>query len=194
MVVREAATRLQSLWRGRSVRRQRSVSEASGMESRQTRQLLPTSGGSTIWRAKADSPPAWVAPADGTDAPRQEADGAALVDASNYASAHDLTRLTEFSELPITGTEIGKREGLASPGGAAARRLQLRALAMVAMSGVFFALQGASVKLAQDEPGGGTFEMVTARGMVQQHGRSARRVIHPPLQKPTCSLKAALQA
>ena len=148
MATRAAATRLQSLWRGRSARRQRSASD--------TRELLPVS-----IRTKAGGVPA--------DA-LEDADGTALADASNYTSAHDLTRLTEDPELLSidTGTGTGAREGLVSPGGAAVRRrLQLRALGMVAMSGVLFSLQGATVKLASDEPGGGTFEMVTARGMVQ---------------------------
>ena len=148
MATRAAATRLQSLWRGRSARRQRSASD--------TRELLPVS-----IRTKAGGVPA---------PSLEDADGTALVDASNYTSAHDLTRLTEDPELLSidTGSGTGAREGLVSPGGAAARRrLQLRALGMVAMSGVLFSLQGATVKLASDEPGGGTFEMVTARGMVQ---------------------------
>ena len=146
MATRAAATRLQSLWRGRSARRQRSASD--------TRELLPVS-----IRTKAGGVPA--------DALEDAVE--ALADASNYTSAHDLTRLTEDPELSIdTGTGTGAREGLVSPGGAAVRRrLQLRALGMVAMSGVLFSLQGATVKLASDEPGGGTFEMVTARGMVQ---------------------------
>ena len=157
MATRAAATRLQSLWRGRSARRQRSASD--------TRELLPVS-----IRTKADGVPA--------DA-LEDADGTALVDASNYTSAHDLTRLTEDPELLSididTGTGTGAREGLVSPGGAAVRRrLQLRALGMVAMSGVLFSLQGATVKLASDEPGGGTFEMVTARGMVQQLGQRVK--------------------
>ena len=151
MATRTAATRLQPLWRGRSARRQRSASD--------TRELLPVSK-----------------VADGANSiALEDADGTALVTASNYTSAHDLTRLEERPELSIdtgTGTGTGAREGLVSPGGLARRRLQLRALGMVAMSGVLFALQGASVKLARDEPGGGTFEMVTARGMVQQHGQS----------------------
>ena len=150
MATRAAATRLQSLWRGRSARRQRSASD--------TRELLPVS-----IRTKAGGVPA--------DALEDAVE--ALADASNYTSAHDLTRLTEDPELLSidTGSGTGAREGLVSPGGAAARRrLQLRALGMVAMSGVLFSLQGATVKLASDEPGGGTFEMVTARDMVQQLG------------------------
>ena len=149
MVAQDAATRLQSLWRGRAVRQQRPASD--------TRELLPVSGGSTNWRANADGVPAWVVPAGGNDP----------------ALSHDLTRLTglpELTELSTStstgiGTGTGTRESLVSPGGAARRRLQLRALAMVAMSGGLFALQGASVKLAQDEAGGGTFAMVTARGL-----------------------------
>jgi drug/metabolite transporter (DMT)-like permease len=154
MATRAAATRLQSLWRGRSARRQRSAND--------TRELLPVSR---------------LAPADSADSSGalEDADGATtLINASSYTSAHDLTRLAEHPELLSidtgTGTSSRAREDLVSPGGVARRRLQLRALGMVAMSGVLFALQGACVKLARDEPGGGTFEMVTARGMVQLVG------------------------
>ena len=106
MATRTAATRLQSLWRGRSARRQRSASD--------TRELLPVSK-----------------VADGANSiALEDADGTALVNASNYTSAHDLTRLEERPELSIdtgTGTGTGAREGLVSPGGLARRRLQLRA-------------------------------------------------------------------
>ena len=168
MASRTAAIRLQSLWRGRSARRQRSASD--------TRELLPVSR-----VAPADSADlAGVALEDADGGVQKDADGTALVDASNYTSAHDLTRLAEHPDLRSIDTGAGTSsealEGLASPDGAARRRLQLRALGMVAMSGVFFAVQGATVKLASDEPGGGTFEMVTVRGMVQAAGVLATNV------------------
>ena len=100
-----------------------------------------------------DEVPVWVAPA-----------GSTLAEASNYNSAHDLPHL----ELQAAALEATMPEP-ASPG-RAERSRTLKALMYVGFSGVLFALQAACIKLAPQYEGGGTFEMVFARGLCQMSG------------------------
>ena len=103
-----------------------------------------------------DEVPAWVAPAGGL------AQSSTLAEASNYNSAHDLRHLELQAAVEVMPEPP-------SPG-RVERRRTLQALMYVGLSGVLFALQASCIKLAPQYEGGGTFEMVFARGICQMLG------------------------